>query len=73
MPTPSFSRTYRRLPPKSPRDEWRCTSCNRLLGIHRDGGLQIKFARGYEYLVALPATCTCRGCGTLNRTSDRTT
>ena len=54
-------------PTRSP--EWRCTSCRRLLGVVRDGQLHIRFARSHEYMTALPATCTCRTCGTLNRTS----
>ncbi len=53
--------------------DWRCTSCNRLLGIFRSGQLHIRFARGHQYLAALPTSCICRSCGTLNRScgSDR--
>jgi hypothetical protein len=47
--------------------DWRCTRCAKLLGICRDGHMHLRFARGHEYLVSLPATATCRGCGTLNR------
>ena len=46
--------------------EWRCTRCDKLLGVCRDGRMHLRFARGHEYLVSLPATATCRGCGTLN-------
>ena len=46
--------------------EWRCTRCRKLLGALLDGRLHLKFARGHEYLVALPAIGVCRGCGSLN-------
>ena len=45
---------------------WRCTCCNKLLGVFRDGRVHLRFSRGHEYLVSLPAQATCRGCGTLN-------
>lgn len=48
--------------------EWRCTRCNRLLGIFQDGRLHIQFARGHKYLVGVPATSVCRSCQTLNET-----
>lgn len=48
--------------------EWRCPRCSKLLGLIRDDRLHIRFAQGHEYLVALPATCTCRGCRTLSTT-----
>lgn len=47
--------------------QWRCTRCDKLLGICRDGRLHVRFARGHEYLASLPVVATCRGCGTLNR------
>jgi hypothetical protein len=47
-------------------EQWRCT-CGRLLGVIRSGHLHVRFTRGHEYIAALPATCTCRGCSTLNR------
>lgn len=46
--------------------EWRCTRCNKLLGVCRDGRMHLRFARGHEYHVGFPAQATCRGCGTLN-------
>ena len=49
--------------------EWRCRRCGKLLGVIRDDRLHIRFAQGHEYLVALPATCTCRGCRTLSATT----
>jgi hypothetical protein len=68
------SETTYRLPPirrrsnhPSPGSDWRCTECNALLGRIKDGMLNIRFGRRHEYVAALPATCTCRGCGGLNR------
>ena len=49
------------------RKEWRCTRCDKLLGICRDGRLHLRFGRGHEYFVSFPAVATCRGCGTLNQ------
>lgn len=46
--------------------EWRCTQCGKLLGQTKGDRLHVRFARGHEYLVGLPATCACRYCGTLN-------
>ncbi|WP_423209302.1 hypothetical protein E2976_15010 [Paracoccus yeei] len=48
-------------------NDWRCNCCGKLLGVRRDGVMHLSFARGHEYLVSLPATATCRGCGTLNQ------
>jgi len=45
---------------------WRCTRCDKLLGVCRDGRMHLRFARGHEYLVGFPVQATCRGCGTLN-------
>jgi hypothetical protein len=47
--------------------DWRCTRCDKLIGVCRDGGLHLRFSQGHEYFVTLPATAICRGCGTLNR------
>lgn len=46
--------------------EWRCRRCGKLLGVVRDGRLHLRFARGHDYLVGLPASGVCRGCRTLN-------
>jgi hypothetical protein len=62
MPTPT-----RRVPATAA--EWRCPRCRKLLGLIRGNHLHIRFAQGHEYLVALPATCTCRGCRTLSTTA----
>lgn len=74
MPTPDTSRQpiqmnrtggmKSRPTPFSP--EWRCTRCDKLLGVCRDGRMHLRFARGHEYLVGFPVQATCRGCGTLN-------
>ena len=49
--------------------EWRCTSCDKLLGVCRDGGMHLRFARKHEYIVGFPVVANCRGCGTLNQTT----
>lgn len=59
LPNPAFQKSH------SP--EWRCSCCGKLLGVLRNGELHLRFSQGHEYLVALPATCTCRCCKTLNR------
>ena len=46
--------------------EWRCRRCGKLLGLVIDDRLHLRFARQHEYHAALPASCTCRGCGALN-------
>ena len=46
--------------------EWRCGKCGKLMGVHNGARLHIRYAKGHEYLVSVPATGTCRGCGTLN-------
>ena len=46
--------------------DWRCAGCGKLLGVRRDGQMQIRFARGHQYLASFPVTATCRSCGTLN-------
>jgi len=47
-------------------EEWRCTRCDKLLGVCREGRMHLRFARGHEYLVGFPVQATCRGCGSLN-------
>ena len=53
--------------PASSGGEWRCTQCDKLLGVCRDGQMHLRFARSHEYFVGFPVMATCRGCGTLNR------
>lgn len=53
--------------PNSLNPEWRCTRCEKLLGVCRDNRMHLRFARGHEYLVGFPVQATCRGCGTLNQ------
>jgi rubredoxin len=65
--TAARSRACRRDGGRVLPDQWRCSSCGRLLGMIRTGHLHVRFTRGHEYIAALPATCTCRGCGSLNR------
>ena len=49
--------------------EWRCSRCDKLLGLISKTRIHLRFARGHEYLAGLPVTATCRGCGTLNEFS----
>jgi phage FluMu protein Com len=46
--------------------EWRCFNCNKRLGIFHGRRLHLKFERGIDYVVGLPAISKCRGCKTLN-------
>jgi len=71
MPTPNIQRQSARLTRKTTHhsNEWRCTRCDKLLGVSRDGRMHLRFARGHEYFVSFPVTATCRGCGTLNQAS----
>jgi len=74
MPTPftthrAANTSWSRGPNPKPQSfggEWRCTRCDKLLGVCRDGRMHLRFARGHEYLVGFPVQATCRGCGTLN-------
>jgi hypothetical protein len=55
--------------PNTLNPEWRCTRCDKLLGVCRDGRMHLRFARGHEYFVGFPVQATGRGCGTLNQAS----
>lgn len=72
MPTPTFHVPAVRRPldrtPHTSSNDWRCCRCGALLGIHREGGMHVSFARGHEYLFSYPATATCRRCGTMSQT-----
>ena len=75
MPTPFLSRPAAttswtggaKPKPTTSNGEWRCTQCDKLLGVRRDGQMHLRFARGHEYFVGFPVVATCRGCGTLNK------
>ena len=47
--------------------DWRCTQCAKLLGVHRDGRMHLRFTRSHEYFVGFPVIATCRSCGALNQ------
>ncbi len=68
MPVPAFPRK----PAASPAREWRCRRCGKLLGLVLADRLHLRFARQHEYHAALPASCTCRGCGALNELNHTT-
>lgn len=53
--------------------EWRCSRCGKLLGILRAGRLHLRFARGHEFFVGIPATGVCRNCSTLNELTHSAT
>ena len=40
--------------------DWRCTHCDKLLGVLEGARLHIRFARSHEYIVGFPATSVCR-------------
>ena len=73
MPTPSASQiasTTRHTGHRNgTHSQWRCTRCNKLLGIYRDGQMHIRSSRGLEYLTGFPVTSAC-SCGTLNRAAS---
>lgn len=48
--------------------DWRCVDCHQLLGVLRDGQIQIRFSRGADYIVSVPAAATCSSCGAVNTT-----
>ena len=48
-------------------DDWRCHNCRKLLGRLKNGVMHLRFERGHEYIVSLPAVATCRGCNSLNK------
>ena len=52
-----------------PASDWRCTRCDKLLGVCRDGRMHLRFSHGHEYFTGLPVEAICRGCTTLNRFS----
>lgn len=56
----------------NPNSQWRCTRCDKLLGVRRGGQMHLRFTRGHEYLVGFPVVATCRGCGTLNQATAPT-
>ena len=77
MPTPFHSRqaaptSWAGAKPTTHDSEWRCTRCDKLLGVCRDGRMHLRFARGHEYLVGFPVQATCRGCRTLNHATAPT-
>ena len=75
MPTPDTSRqpaptrwtSGSKTTSSTASTEWRCTRCDKLLGVCRDGRMHLRFARGHEYFVGFPVVATCRGCGALNQ------
>ncbi len=71
MSTPDYQRQFVHLTrkPIHHQNDWRCTRCDKLLGVSRDGRMHLRFAHGHEYFVSFPVMAICRGCGTLNQAS----
>lgn len=46
--------------------DWRCRRCDKKLGELSGNKVYLRFTRGHEYVAHLPATASCRACGTLN-------
>jgi hypothetical protein len=46
--------------------DWRCRRCDKKLGELSGNKVFLRFTRGHEYVAHLPATASCRACGTLN-------
>ena len=61
-----------RTKPTTTTAEWRCTRCDKLLGVCRDGRMHLRFGRRHEYFVGFPVVATCLGCGTLNQATAPT-
>ena len=59
--------TSLRIPSVLQPSEWRCTECNKLLGVRHGARLHIRLQR-HNYLVSLPVEVTCHGCGSPNAT-----
>jgi hypothetical protein len=67
---PQTSATQTALQQQLTSIQWRCSTCEKLLGIRRGSRVHISFSRGHEYLVGLPASATCRDCHTLNELAE---
>ena len=48
-------------------EDWLCTCCGKLLGVIHGHDVHIRFERRHEYVATLPASATCKGCGSLNK------
>ena len=48
--------------------KWRCRGCQRLLAVIDGDRVEIRLARGHQYLASLPVTCACSNprCNALN-------
>ena len=48
-------------------EDWLCSCCGKLLGRIHGHDVHIRFERRHEYVASLPASATCKRCGTLNK------
>lgn len=46
--------------------DWECRECRKLLGRYDGSRMEIRVGIKFYYLVGLPVTSRCPGCGTLN-------
>jgi len=66
-PTPTSWTDDAKTKANSPcQTDWRCTHCEKLLGLKSGNIVLIQFARGHQYRAPRPVSAVCRGCGTLN-------
>lgn len=75
MPTPFHKRQPGQTDgaqtiPRTTTPEFRCTYCEKLLGVRMDDRMHLRFARGHEYIVGFPVQATCRSCRTLNHATS---
>lgn len=49
--------------------DWRCTRCDKLLGVFEGERIHLRFARGHDYLAGFPITSVCPKCRSLNEVS----
>ena len=53
------------------RQEWRCITCGKLLGLIDGIRLYIQSCNSPSYAADLPATAICNKCGTINELFDK--
>lgn len=66
MQTPLSAPTGARIRASRKSTDWRCSSCDKLLGRVDGARIHLRFRRGQEYRVTAPAVATCQRCGTIN-------
>ena len=69
---PNWTDVGKSEPTTSLYPNWRCTRCDKLLGVCRNGRMHLRFTRGHEYFVGFPVVATCSSRGTLHRVTATT-